>query len=445
MNGFVTSMLSATYTHMEGDDSPGQIKTSDPKGLFDDAVVALKILTHTLNSCKERLLEPALLADINKRLHDPDELPDKEVLSLAGNAVDALQQMQLVLQPAQLILADHFLGYENSKCLVAAVSLKIPDILSSRGRLTLSELADAAGARQDRLRQVMYLLHNNGIFAYEREDDSYSNNFRSELLRSDHWTQWHNWVDLYGNQFYDIARGIPDSLRIETTRSAAQHNYITDDDMFTYFDKQGWVPALHRTLGGGALAQAPGIVADYPWHEIGSKTILDVGGGGGGLIAALLRGNPSMRGGILDLPRVVDHTRPKFEDGGEYADLKDRVSQKDLVAGDFFTQVPSYEVYVMKWCLHDWLEPEATKILRNIREAMIPGTMSRLVILESILVDGEMGRLSRYADINMMMTAKGMERTLEQWQRLTSAAGWRIKEVHPLRNSWVSAIDLRPA
>lgn len=324
------------------------------------------------------------------------------------------------------------------------MSLRVPDLLAEHGMMSLGQLADAAGARRDRLGQVMRLLHSNGIFEGDPGTGMYKNNFRSELLRSDHWTQWHNWVELYGNQFYDIARGIPASVREDTTRSAAQHNYNTDEDMFTYFQKQGWVPLLHRTLGGGAVAQAPGIVADYPWHELGDKILLDVGGGGGGLVAALLRGNSSLRAGIFDLPAVIEHTRPFFLDGGQYADIAGRVAQDNLVGGDFFVNVPSHEAYVMKWCLHDWLDPDAIKILKNIRQAIVPGEGSRLIVLESIMTGGEMGRLSRYGDINMMMTAKGLERTMYDWYQLARDSGWKISKVHKLRNAWVSAIDMRP-
>ena len=98
----------------------------------------------------------------------------------------------------------------------------------------------------------------------------------------------------------------------------------------------------------------------------------------------------------------------------------------------------------MKWCLHDWLDPDAIKILKNIRRAIVPGEGSRLIVLESIMTGGEMGRLSRYGDINMMMTAKGQERTMYDWYQLARDSGWKISKVHKLRNAWVSAIDMRP-
>lgn len=130
----------------------------------------------------------------------------------------------------------------NAKCLCSAVELKVPDILREHGPLTVDELASTSGARADRLRQVLRIPHNNGIFLYNSSKDAYENNHTSTLLLRDHWTQWHNWIDLYGNQFYDMARGIPGSVHKDVVRWPAQINYDTDDDMFTYFNKQGWVP-----------------------------------------------------------------------------------------------------------------------------------------------------------------------------------------------------------
>jgi hypothetical protein len=324
------------------------------------------------------------------------------------------------------------------------VELNIPDILRS-GPKSLHDLAKESKAHPQRLRQVLRTLHNNGIFSYNASTDSYSNNSTSTLLLSDHWTQWRNWVDLYGNEFFDIARGIPESCRQETSRMAAQVNYNTDKDMFTYFTEQGWLPRLHKTLSGGATAQAPGILEDYSWEEIKDELIIDIGGGGGGLIALLLRKHTSMRGGILDLEKVIDHAKKSFHaPDGEYFDVGDRVSSLDLIVGDFLVDVPPNEVYTMKWCLHDWDDSKALKVMSNIRKAIIKGPKSRLIILESILTEGRSGRLSRYADLIMMVSANGQERTEAQWESLAKQTGWRIKKTYLLRNAWPCAIELLP-
>lgn len=331
----------------------------------------------------------------------------------------------------------------STKALCAAVEFGIPDILQSSPR-TLEELAIECKARPDRLGQIMRTLYNNGIFACSH-DVTYTNNHTSTLLVSDHWTQWHNWVSLYGNEFYDMARGLPASARADATRCPAQINYDTDDSMFKYFTDQGWIPKFHKTLSGGAIAQAPGIIEDYPWEEVAGGTLIDIGGGGGGLIALLLRKYKTMMGGILDAPNVIEHARANFHGpDGQYQDVASQVPTENLIAGDFFVGIPPNEVYTIKWCLHDWDDEKASIILTNIRKGIKKSTKSRLIILESVLTDGYVGRMTRYADMNMYVAVGGKERDEVQWRKLAETTGWSLRKIYPLRNAWPSAIEFVP-
>ncbi|KAK6363988.1 hypothetical protein LTS17_012617 [Exophiala oligosperma] len=388
-------------------------------------------------------LNAELLQALNA--YGPKQLPDKKLSVLAAENVDLLHSIEQMLTPAPLLLADHFLGYVNTKCLCAAVQLEVPDILKS-GAKSVSQIAQQCNAREDRLKQIMRALHHNGVFSWNSSADVYSNNATSELLTKDHWTQWRNWVDLYGNEFYDIARGIPASVSSDCTHSAAQINFNTDQDMFTYFTAQGWLPRLHKTLGGGATAQSPGILEDYPWHEFSSGPFLDIGGGTGALLALLLRNHASLTGALFDTERVIQHARGLFYgDAATYADVAQQLIPNGLIAGDFFDSLPAFEFYTMKWCLHDWKDPDVKCILSNIRSAIKITPNSRLVVLESILVGGRSGRLSRYADINMMMTSNGQERTEAEWRSLAHESGWEVRQIFPLRGAWVCALELRPA
>lgn len=323
------------------------------------------------------------------------------------------------------------------------MELRIADVLA-KDPMNLADMAGACKAQPDRLGQIMRPLYCNGIFDFDPDTGFYSNNHVSTMLRRDHWTQWYNWVELYGNQFYDIARGIPASIHEGTTRWGAQVNYDTDQDMFTYFQAQGWVPQLHRTLGAGTTTQAIGILHDYDWADVANQTVMDIGGGGGALIASLLREHKTMHGAVFDLPKVIEHIVPFFQPGGQFADLESRVAPENLIGGDFFETIPKSEVYTMKWVLHDWKDADVVRILTNVRKSIIVRKKSRLVVLESVLTDDRMGRLSRYGDINMMMTANGQERTEKQWREFANQSGWKITGIFDLRNAWVKAIELRP-
>lgn len=253
--------------------------------------------------------------------------------------------------------------------------------------------------------------------------------------------KWKYWVELYGNQFYEMARGIPEATYTDATRSAAQVAFDTDQSMFEYFNTQGWVPQLHQALSAGAAAMASGITGDYPWYELNGTTFLDVGSGTGTLVAEILDAHPGLSGALFDRHHVIDIARSMFDGGGEYAHLAHRV---EFLEGDFFERIPRFEAYTIKWVLHDWADEQALVILGNIRAAIRVTPRARLVLLESLLGEGMSQRISRYADINMMMTIGGQERDEMAWRRLAERSGWMCRRILTLRGAWPSAIEFVP-
>lgn len=420
----------------------------------------LNILIANLRYTAAQLRGP-LHEELQAAIFDPEKLPDKKLSALAGEAEDLLEQISLLIQPSVSLLADNFLGrlfrmnhgktavlmfsiaYINTKCLWTAVTLGIPDFLSN-GSKGLDELAELAGAKPERLRQVLRVLYNQGIFAFDAENGLYRNSPASSLLRKDHWTQWCTWTDLYGNEFYDMARGIPESVKRDCERTAAQVNYGTEKSMFEYFRDQGELERLIGTIGAGAVAQAPGMVEDYDWGEIAAsgERLLDIGGGSGAFMASLLRRHGDMKGAVLDQESVITKFTPLFrESGGQFFDVGGRC---DLIVGDFFDQIPPFRYYTMKWCLHDWTDEQVIRILRNVRDAIIEGPGSRLVIIEAVLTEGRRGAVARYGDITMMVASGGRERDCDEWKSVAEASGWSLASVTPFRNAWPSAIELRP-
>ncbi|KAH8753126.1 O-methyltransferase-domain-containing protein [Hyaloscypha finlandica] len=406
---------------------------------MDDALHKINLALQEAVDAFEGPLNAARLST----LQTSDSLPDKALWNLASQTVDLSDRLLHLLQPPALQLAECYLAYIDTKCLSAAVEYGIPDMLAS-GPLTIDELAARSELNPLRLKQIMRVLHNNAIFMYSASTQTYSNTPSSTLLMSDHWTQWHRWVSLYGNIFYDFASSIPDAIRAGERRSAAQIACGTEQSIFRYFaEQEGMQNKFHAALGAAAVAQAPGLLADYPWQELGDATVLDVGGGGGDFVAGLLRGYSELRGAIFELDSVIDMVRPKFRDArGEFADVGPRMVA--LHVGDFLKELPAYEVYVMKWCLHNWADADVVRILEAAHRAIHVTPRARMVVIEAVLADGRSSRVWRYGDMTMMATVNGQERTELEWRNLVGKAGWRVESVTSLRNVWAAAIDLRP-
>jgi hypothetical protein len=167
---------------------------------------------------------------------------------------------------------------------------------------------------------------------------------------------------------------------------------------------------------GRRSARAPGVVACCDLD--GVRTIVDVGGGNGTLLAAFLAAHPALRATLLDTPDTV----------AGLTDLPDRATP---VAGDFFTCVPTADAHVLKSVIHDWDDERSVAILTRVREAMPPH--GRLFLVEPVLAETVAGlaeqRVTVLSDLNMLVCTGGRERTRAEFTALLDAAGLRIVEL----------------
>ena len=171
---------------------------------------------------------------------------------------------------------------------------------------------------------------------------------------------------------------------------------------------------------------APAVLAVYDFSRF--RTVVDVGGGNGTLLGALLAANPGLRGTIFDLPSGVAGARPHLEAAG----LADRC---EVVSGDFFADpLPSGgDAYVLKSVIHDWNDDRSRAILENCRRAM--PAHGRLLIIEPVVpakVDGSPAhRMMVLSDLNMLAVTGGRERTEPEFGVLLASAGFRLERVVP--------------
>ena len=157
----------------------------------------------------------------------------------------------------------------------------------------------------------------------------------------------------------------------------------------------------------------------YDFSDI--ALIVDVGGGQGLLLAAILTANQGTRGILYDAPQVLSGATDLLEAAG----VSDHC---ELVGGDFFESVPSgAEAYIMKWIIHDWDDKRAATILKNCRTAM--AVDGKVLVVERVLGPGNEPTREKRSDIMMMVMPGGQERTEVEFRSLFAAADLRLVRV----------------
>jgi SAM-dependent methyltransferase len=169
------------------------------------------------------------------------------------------------------------------------------------------------------------------------------------------------------------------------------------------------------------------------------KRVLDVGGGYGAVLAALLNANPALRGGSFDLPEVEIGARGYLKEQG----VSDRA---EYLGGSFFQSVPpGFDCHVLKFIVHDWGDDESRKILANCAQAVAPGGVVLLleqVVPERIVPDPRVAGMLR-GDL-IMLNIGGRERTQREYRDLLAASGLELTRILPTDTPF-SVIEARPA
>lgn len=214
------------------------------------------------------------------------------------------------------------------------------------------------------------------------------------------------------------------NLRASLERGVTAFDEAHGEDIWAYFTKTN--PAegevFNQAMSDFSGALIPAILASYQFPASG--TIIDVAGGNGTLLAAVLNQQPGLSGIVTDLPFTI----PAAESYLAAQGMSDRAI---AVAADFFSTVPAGgDTYMMKFILHDWNDHDAGRILDTIRAAAKPD--SKLIILESVVPDSsDHAGPARIMDINMMVMTGGKERTAAEWHALLNAHGFTIEEIVP--------------
>lgn len=320
-----------------------------------------------------------------------------------------------------------------SQALHVAVQLGIPDLLGNRCR-RVEWLASRTGTNEDSLYRLLRLLVSFKVFV-EISPRVFRLGPLGKQLRSDSGGGLHALVAMYGSHsFHETWGALLDCVK--TGRPAVEILHSCPN-VFEYYASH---PEVAATVGAGMTARsslyAEAVVASYDFSPF--RTMVDVGGGQGFLLAALLSKNPRLRGALFDMPHTIAAAQPPR--------AKRAASRWNAVAGDFFHIVPEgAELYVLSRVLHDWQDDRAGQILAVCASAMKPD--SRLLILERMLPltprSTVMDRRCLLSDLNMLVRTGGRERTRAEYGRLLKSAGMKLLRIIPT-DAEISIVEAAP-
>jgi hypothetical protein len=306
-------------------------------------------------------------------------------------------------------------GYQLSQALYVAAKLGVADVLATQP-LAAEAIADAVGARSPQLRRVLRALVAAGVFR-ELEDGRFASNDAAAALQAGAPGRIRDVVINFGEEMYHSFGALLHTVQSGETG----FDSVYGAPVFEYY---GANPEAEASAAARMLARTLPAAREFAASGVlhGARTVVDVGGGTGTLVAEVLRQRPESAGVLLERPGMLVLAQHYLAEQG----VADRC---ELVEGDFFSSVPAGgDVYVLKSILHDWDDDRCVAILRNCRAAM--DESARMMIVELILPErmtpGPPLLSAALLDLIMLAYAGGRERTEAEFTRLLDQAGLRL-------------------
>jgi hypothetical protein len=308
------------------------------------------------------------------------------------------------------MLNAHFLA----QALHVAATLKIADLLAE-GLRTVEELAEASSSHPASLYRLLRMLAGAGVFA-EEEPGRFGLTPLASTLRTDTPDSVRDWaLFISAPPVWAAWSNLLHSVR--TGESAFEHAFGMP--LFRYMDDHpdlgvaynNWMAKQSELQNGAVLGSY-----DFAAHH----RVVDVGGGQGATLTAILEANPSVTGVLFDLPQVVSKVT-----------LPETITQRcEIVAGDMLKALPAGgDVYLLKRVLMDWSDEIATDALMRCRDAMVED--GKVLVIEPVVPQGNEPSVGKFLDVTMLVMQHGRVRTESEHRALFEAAGLELTRTIP--------------
>lgn len=303
-------------------------------------------------------------------------------------------------------------GYQVTQAISVAANLGIADLLAD-GPLNSDELAQLTATHPDALYRLLRALASIGVLR-EEPGHRFALTDVGDCLRSDAPESLRGWAEFVGSRYHwEAWTGLNHSIR--TGENAFRHVHGIDSWTFRARNPE-LSAAFDQAMVSLSRQASASVIAAYNFGRFGR--IVDVGGGTGTFLAAVLARNPTTRGVLFDREHVVVGAPPILA----MANVADRC---DIAAGSFFESVPvGGDAYILKAIIHDWEDEDCIRILGTCRTAMAKGTT--LCVIERLLGQPNEHPDGKFSDLNMLVGPGGRERTTDEYAALFSASSFQF-------------------
>lgn len=318
--------------------------------------------------------------------------------------------------PPPVALLRMMTGYWVSQSIYVAAKLGIADLMTG-GPQPVEELAATTRSHAPTLHRVLRALASAGIFT-ETAPGSFGLTPLATLLQSGTPGSMRALAIMYAEEQYRAWGDVLESVQ----SGEAAFNRVYGSDYFSYLAEHPESNRVFNEAMVGWTRQLVSAVVDaYDFSRFG--TVVDVGGGYGALIAAILQKSPSQQGILFDQPHVVANADETLRAAG----VADRCAR---IAGSFFEAVPpGGDAYVLAQILHDWDDEHCVAILSQCR-AVMPEN-GKLLVVELVLPPGDEPFFGKWLDLHMLMLLNARERTKAEYDALFRDAGFALAAVVP--------------
>lgn len=303
-------------------------------------------------------------------------------------------------------------GSWMSRAAHVAAKIGLADFLAG-GPKSCAELAKLTECNERALLQFLRGLCAIDI-CKEREDGAFEITSMGRLLGKNASPSLHSWAAYWGESGWPAWMQLYDTVKTgmgmrERMPGGANFDHLQRDRRGAEIFNSAMLELTRLMAADSARA-----------YDFGNKSVADIGGGYGELLAAILEAHPTATGLLFDMEHAV-------ADAQRHLTSRGLANRCKFVTGDFFTSVPAgIDVYVLKSVIHDWTDDRAKIILEACRRAMTP--QSRLLLLERLMPEKieptrEHQALAR-SDLHMLVVLGAHERTEAEFTALLRSAGF---------------------